>query len=259
MTSSQTKIAIYIPTYNAAQTLPLVLDRIPKEIKSRVREIFIVDNASTDNTYITAVSYKKSKGLSNLKILRNTTNRGYGGSQKRAYQYAIDKGFDIIVMLHGDAQYAPELIPRLLVPLEKGQADMVFGSRMRGDPLAGGMPIYRFLGNKLLTTIENFVLNLHLSEFHSGFRAYSVNALAKLSIDRCSNNYHFDTDILIQFKVANFRIREVPIPTHYGKESQSPTIKQLISYTLNILKSLSVYVLHVTRVKHSKKFSISRR
>ena len=114
---SESKIAIFIPAYNAAYTLPVVLDRIPPEIKEKVRQIFVIDNASPDNTYLIGIGYRQAKGLDKLEVFRNESNRGYGGSQKIAYRYAIDNGFDIVVMLHGDAQYAPEKIPALLEPL----------------------------------------------------------------------------------------------------------------------------------------------
>ena len=249
-------IAIFIPTYNAARTLPTVIDRIPEEIKARVKEIFVIDNASPDNTYLIGIGYREESGLSNLHIIRNESNRGYGGSQKRAYCYAIDKGYDIVVMLHGDAQYAPEMLPDLLKPVERGETDLVFGSRMRGDPLNGGMPIYRFIGNKVLTAIENYVLGVDLSEFHSGYRVFNCHALKKIPFELCSNDYHFDTDILIQFKVHGLRIDEVPIPTHYGEESNSPTFLQVISYSLNILRSLFEYSLHKRGLKHIQRFDL---
>ncbi|MBI5224909.1 glycosyltransferase family 2 protein [Candidatus Micrarchaeota archaeon] len=250
------KIAIFIPTYNAAQTLPIVLDRIPREIKQKVKEIFVVDNNSSDNTYMTAVQYKSKSKLNNLKIIKNERNLGYGGSQKKAYKYVLDKGYDIVVMLHGDAQYAPELIPQLLKPVEEGKADLVFGSRMKGNPLKGGMPFYRLIGNKVLTAIENYVLEMNLSEYHSGYRVYSCAALRKLPFEKCSNDYHFDTDILIQSRIKNLKIKEIPIPTHYGKESHSPTIVQLIKYTLNILKAMLDYWLHRKGIAKIKKFDI---
>jgi len=237
------KILVFIPAYNAASTLPLVIDRIPESIKKKVK-IIVIDNASPDNTYLTAIGYKEDRGLSNLEIIRNEQNRGYGGSQKRAYQYSIDNGFDIVVMLHGDAQYAPEYMQTLLEPVEKGQADLVFGSRMRGEPLKGGMPVWRFIGNRVLTMIENKVLDLNLSEFHSGYRVYSVEALKKIPFQRCSNDYHFDTDIFIQLKIGGFRIAEQPIPTHYDKRSRSPTVWETFNYSFNILKAMLEYLLH---------------
>ncbi len=242
------KILIFIPAYNAAKTLPLLLDRIPNNLKHKVKEIIIVDDASPDNTYLIGAEYKEKSGLKNLKIIRHEKNKGYGGNQKFAYKYAIDKGFDIVVMLHGDAQYAPEKIPYLLEPLEKDEADMVFGSRMSDKPLEGGMPIWKFLGNKFLTYIENKVLDLNLSEYHSGFRLYSCYALKKIPFELCSDSFHFDTDILIQFKIKNLRITERPIPTYYGEEKCHVDV---VDYGLNILKSLYDY-----KFKKSKKFQI---
>lgn len=254
--NKQKKIAIFIPTYNAGSTVPLVIDRIPEDIKKRVKEIFVIDNASPDNTYLTIIGYKAKKNMSNLKIIRNERNLGYGGSQKKAFRYAIKKRYDIIVMLHGDAQYAPEKIPLILKPLEEEKADMVFGSRMREAPLKGGMPLWRFFGNRMLTLLENLILGLNLSEYHSGFRAFSCDALKQVPFNLCTNDYNIDTDILIQFKLKGLRIEERPIPTHYGKESKSPTVKQTFLYSYNILKSLYYYYLHVKGIRRVAKFDI---
>jgi glycosyltransferase involved in cell wall biosynthesis len=232
------KIAIFIPAYNAAYTLPVVLDRIPAEIKEKVKEIFVIDNASEDNTHLIGIGYREAKGLDKLEVFRNDRNRGYGGSQKLAYRYAIDNGFDIVVMLHGDAQYAPEKIPYLLEPLERGEADMVFGSRIAGLPLKGGMPLYKFLGNKFLSAIQNRILGMKLTEFHSGFRVFRCAALAQVPFELCSNDYHFDTDIIIQFKIKDLRIVEMPIPTYYGKEKCGVNV---LSYGINVLKSMTTY------------------
>jgi len=245
------KIAIFIPTYNAARTLPIVLDRIPKEIKNKVSEIFVADDASQDNTYLIGVGYKKLKGGKNLRIYHHQKNKGYGGNQKWAYNYCINKGHDVVVMLHGDAQYAPEMIPKLLKPFEEGTADMVFGSRMTGHPIKGGMPVHKFLGNKILTQIENKTLGLKLSEYHSGYRVYSCKALKRIPFNLCSNDFYFDTEILIQFKIANLRIKEIPIPTYYGKEKCHVN---LISYAVNIIISLMQYYLHTKGIKTYKKF-----
>lgn len=247
------KILIFIPTYNAAKTLPLLIDRIPDSLKEKVKEIFVCDDASEDNTYLTAIGYKHQTKLENLKIIHHEKNKGYGGNQKFAYQYAIDNDFDIVVMLHGDAQYAPEKIAYLLEPLELGKADMVFGSRMKGNPLKGGMPLWKFLGNKFLTKIENLFLGLNLSEYHSGFRLYSTSALKKVPFKKCSDDFHFDTDIIIQFKIAGLRIAERPIPTYYGKEKCNVKYG---SYGLNILKSLLQYWLHKMGIRYIKKFDI---
>lgn len=245
------KIAIFIPAYNAASTLPRVLDRIPPEIKEKVKQIFVIDNASPDNTYLIGVGYRETKGLDKLQVFRNETNRGYGGSQKLAYRYAIDNGFDIVVMLHGDAQYAPEKIPFLLEPLEKGEADMVFGSRIAGLPLKGGMPLYKFLGNKFLTTVENYVLGMDLTEFHSGFRAFRCSALARVPFHLCSDDYHFDTDIIIQFKIKGLRIAERPIPTYYGDERSYVNV---FDYGFKVLFSVIQYWLWSKGLKKVDKF-----
>ncbi len=235
---SESKIAIFIPAYNAAYTLPVVLDRIPEEIKRKVQQIFVIDNASPDNTYLIGIGYREQKGLDKLEVFRNETNRGYGGSQKRAYRYAVDNGFDIVVMLHGDAQYAPEKIPYLLEPLEKGEADMVFGSRIAGLPLKGGMPLYKFLGNKFLTGVQNWMLGMNLTEFHSGFRLFRCAALAQIPFELCADDYHFDTDIILQMQIKGLRIIERPIPTYYGKEKSGVNVVQ---YGLNVLRSMSEY------------------
>lgn len=250
------KVAIFIPVYNAAATLPIVLERIPKELKKLVQEIFVIDNASADNSHLIGIGYKHQKGIHNLNIYRNEKNQGYGGSQKKAYSYCIQRGYDIVVMLHGDAQYAPEEIPKILEPILYDHADMVFGSRMRGNPLAGGMPLYKYIGNRILTKIENLVLGLQLSEFHSGFRAFNCKSLQQVPFELCSNDYYFDTDILIQFKLKNLKIMECAIPTHYGEESHSPSPRQLLSYTMNILFTLFNLILHRNKLRYFKKFDV---
>ncbi len=247
------KIAIFIPTYNAAKTLPIVLDRIPDSVKKNASEIFVVDDASSDNTYLIGIGYQTMNNLPNLKIYKNEKNKGYGGNQKYAYRYAIDNGFDVVAMLHGDAQYAPEKLDYLLEPFVENTADMVFGSRMTGDPLKGGMPLYKFIGNKFLTKIANFVLKMNLSEYHSGYRIYSCHALKQLPFEKCADDFHFDTDIIIQFKQKGLRIIERPIPTYYGDEKCHVNV---ISYGLNVLKSLSQFFLHTHKIKTYDKFLV---
>jgi glycosyltransferase involved in cell wall biosynthesis len=217
------RIAIYIPAYNAAATIPKVLSRIPDELKQQVEEIFVVDNASEDNTHLVAIGYGHVNTLHTLRVFRNERNLGYGGSQKFAYRYCIERGFDAVVMLHGDAQYAPEKISSLLEPIFAGEADLVFGSRIAGDPLQGsldgrGMPMHRYLGNRFLTGFQNFILGWHLSEYHSGFRVFRCDALKYVGFEQCSDYYHFDTEILIRFRMHNMRVIERPIPTYYGSE-----------------------------------------
>ena len=246
--ASKMMILCYIPAYNAAATIPSVLDRIPDAMKDRIDEILVVDNASEDNTHLVGIGYAHQRGLHKLKVHRSATNGGYGGSQKVAYRYAIDHGFDAVVMLHGDGQYAPEKMEYLLEPIYQGKADHVFGSRMTGDPRGGGMPIHRYLGNRFLTIIENWILGWNLSEYHSGYRIYMVDALKKIPFERCSNEYHFDSQILVQVRMAGLRVVERTIPTYYGNEK---CYVPLFKYGKDVLKTMAEYLLHVFGIKKS--------
>lgn len=215
------RLCIFVIAYHAESTLTAVLDRIPRSILEDFDcEVLIVDDASTDETFAIGQAYRKSAPALPLTVLRNTQNQGYGGNQKVGYTYAIQRGFDFVAMLHGDGQYAPEQLPKLLKPLVDGEADAVFGSRMmeRFTALRGGMPLYKFVGNKILTGIENALLQTSLSEFHSGYRIYSIQALQKVPFRLNSNVFHFDTEIIVQFLNAGLRIVELPIPTYYGDE-----------------------------------------
>ncbi len=210
--------AIYLPAYNAALTLPKVLDRIPEELKRKAAKILIVDNHSTDDTQAVALRYKSQNQLTNMEVIRNARNLGYGGSQKVAYAFCVDNGIDIVAMVHADGQYAPEILGEMMEPIMTEKADMVFGSRISGHPLKGGMPLHRFLGNRVLTTFQNLFLGSRLSEFHSGYRIFSVPGLARLNFVKLSDDYHFDTEMIILHLRAGLRIVERPIPTHYGDE-----------------------------------------
>ena len=174
------RICILIVAYNAEQKLASVLDRIPPAILAKVEEIAVFDDASQDATEAVAHDYRQRHGWEKLVIFRNQVNLMYGGNQQRGYQYAIERGFDIVVLLHGDGQYAPEVMQDLLTPLEAGRADMVMGSRMLvpGAARRGRMPLYKYVGNRILTTIQNVLIGTRLSEFHSGYRAYSLQARA---------------------------------------------------------------------------------
>lgn len=242
------KILCYIPVYNGAATIPGVIDRIPQSMMEKIDEIFIVDNASEDNTHLVGIGYAHSKGLKNLKVYRAEVNGGYGGSQKVAYRYAIDNGFDVVVMLHGDGQYAPERMEYLLEPIFQGKADHVFGSRITGDPRKGGMPIHRYLGNRFLTTVENWILSWNLSEYHSGYRIYTTEALKRIPFERCSNEYHFDSQILVQVRLAGLRVVERTIPTFYGSEK---CYVPLVKYGLDVLKTMGEYLMHKWGIKRS--------
>lgn len=214
------KIGIFIIAYNAVNHLIKTIDRIPKETYDQVEEIFVIDDCSKDNTYHAALGYKAEQGIEKLTVHRNQINQGYGGNQKVGYQYALDRGLDIVALVHGDGQYAPEALPFLLEPLIKGEADMVFGSRMSeaGRALKGGMPLYKYAGNRVLTYLQNKMSGLKLSEYHSGYRLYSMAALKQIPFQSFTNNWHFDTQIILALAERNMRIMERPIPTYYGDE-----------------------------------------
>ena len=214
------RVLIFVVAYNAERTIQDVIRRIPSSLAEHETEILIIDDSSQDQTFAFAQAHEHQKGLFPLTVLYNPVNQGYGGNQKLGFHYAIKEKFDFVVLLHGDGQYPPEKLPSLLEPLLKNEADAVFGSRMMspGGALKGGMPLYKYIGNKILTTFQNWILRCSLSEFHSGYRLYSVNALAKIPFERNTCDFHFDTEIIIQLLRAGLRIRELPIPTYYGDE-----------------------------------------
>lgn len=216
------KLLIFIVAYQAESTIIGVLSRIPESIAHEFEvEVLIIDDSSSDTTFETSLSYvNNSAFFFKTTVLFNPVNQGYGGNQKIGYQYAIKNEYDFVALIHGDGQYAPECLPELLAPLRSAQAEAVFGTRMqeKGAALKGGMPLYKFIGNKILTGFENWILKINLSEFHSGYRLYSVSALKKIPFQLNSNDFHFDTEIIIQFIFAKHRIYEMPIPTYYGNE-----------------------------------------
>jgi SAM-dependent methyltransferase len=214
------RIGILIVAYNVAGTLAHVLDRIPVDFRGRITRILVGDDASQDSTHLVALGYKQLASDLPIEVIRHPKNLGYGGNQKAGYQWAIDNSLDIVVLLHGDGQYAPELLPQMMAPIERDQADAVLGSRMLdpGGARRGGMPRYKFVGNRILTTVENLVAGASLSEWHSGYRAYSVAALRDVPFHRNDNGFNFDTQVIIQFLEAGKRIVEIPIPTYYGDE-----------------------------------------
>ncbi len=248
----ESRVAIFIPAFNAASTVTNVLDRIPANLRDKMAEIFVIDNHSTDNTSMLVVDYREKNSVHNLEVIRNSRNEGYGGSQKIAYRRCIDKNHDCVAMLHGDAQYAPELLETLIAPILEGKADMVFGSRMSGNPLKGGMPLIRFLGNRALTTAQNFFLGTRLTEFHSGYRVFSVKALAKVPFERFSSDYHFDTEMIILFVDRGLKIVEMPIPTHYGDEENYVNIWD---YGMKVLITTATYFLHKRGLRRSRNWT----
>ena len=220
-TPSRRRLLIFVIAYRAETTLRRVLERIPARIFEEYDcEILVVDDASEDRTFAIGHEYRNAHPEIRITVLRNEYNQGYGGNQKVGYWYALTERFDFVAMVHADGQYAPEELPRLIAPLRDGAAEAVFGSRMmsRFGALRGGMPLYKFVGNRLLTRLQNALLGTNFSEFHSGYRIYSVAALRKVRFRLNSNDFHFDSEIILQLLNAGQRIVELPIPTYYGDE-----------------------------------------
>lgn len=240
------KIVAVLPAYNAEKTLRLTLDDIPKDW---VDEIILVDDASTDGTA------ELSRRLK-LQTIVHPQNRGYGGNQKTCYAAALNQQADIVIMIHPDHQYDPTLVPEMLQPIINGECEAVFGSRMlvKGDAIKGGMPKWKYAANKFLTVMENVILSLNLSEYHSGFRAYSGEVLRSINFNANSDNFVFDTEIIIQLKIHNFKIKEMPIPTKYFKDASSVGIWAGIVYGLSIIKCLFQFVLQRLGIKKYPKF-----
>ncbi len=213
------RVGVLVVAYNASGTLAETLSRLPASFVQTVDHVLVSDDASTDDTYEVGLRFQSGSTLP-LTVMRHQANLGYGGNQKTGYAWAISHGLDVVVLLHGDGQYAPEHIEDLVSPLVSGEADAVFGSRMmeRGRALKGGMPVYKYVGNKVLTRFQNRLSGLELTEWHSGYRAYRVDALAELDLDALSDDFDFDTQIILGLHAAGKKIVEVPIPTYYGDE-----------------------------------------
>ena len=213
------RIGIVVVAYNAARTLAAVLDRIPTDFADQLHEVLVCDDHSADSTHLVGVDYRGRSTLP-LTVIRHSQNLGYGGNQKSGYRHAVDRGWDVAVLLHGDGQYAPEALPKMVAPILAGSSEVVIGSRMMrpGSALAGGMPRYKYVGNRILSTVQNQVTGLELSEWHSGYRAYSVAALRQVDFESDSDGFDFDTEITLQLHSAGCRFEEIAIPTFYGDE-----------------------------------------
>lgn len=248
------KIAIFIVAYNAVNTIEYVLDRIPNNLWDKLSEVYIFDDASKDATVDKAAAYQGTH-KEKVTVFSNQINLGYGGNQKRGYRYAMDQEYDIVVLLHGDGQYAPECIEDLIEPLVNGEAEAVFGSRMltKGAARKGGMPLYKLLGNRVLSTFQNSLLPDRLSEFHSGYRAYNIQALKKLPLLHNTNDFHFDTEIIIQLMEAGATIKEVPIPTYYGDEICHVNG---MKYAWDVFKTTLAYNFHKSGFYYDRRFDL---
>ena len=216
------KLLVLIVAYNHEKFIGKVLDRLDDNLSNIYdTEILINDDSSSDNTLKIIKDYtNNSKKNFKYKVLSNPVNQGYGGNQKIGFLYAIKNGFDYVALIHGDGQYAPELLEDLVKPLDDDKLDAVFGSRMinKNGAIKGGMPLYKYVGNKILTAYQNLIFDKKFSEFHSGYRIYKVNSLRKIPFELNNNDHSFDNEIIIQFLLANLNIKELPIPTYYGDE-----------------------------------------
>ena len=250
------KVAIYIPAYNGAKKIESLFNRIPEFFWDNTAEIYVVDNKSIDSTAEVVRSYAKQNNCENLNVYTMDRNRGYGGSQKWAYRHAIDNGYDTVIMLHCDEQYAPEDAPRLMHLLIVSDAGMVFGSRFLGDPLSGGMPLIRYLGVHFLNFVQNNVLQWNLSEYTSGYRIFQIDQLKEIPFEMCGDYFNFDTQILIQFKLRGITVRDDVIKTTYADEENYVNIYK---NGFLILGTLGLYLLHKWGMKKSPMFSIISR
>lgn len=213
------RVGVLVVAYNAETTLAQTLARLPRSFIETADHLLVADDASQDQTYEVGLRFQSGSRLP-MSVVSREANLGYGGNQKAGYRWAIEHGLDVVVLLHGDGQYAPECIESLVEPLVRGEADAVFGSRMmqRGAALRGGMPVYKYVGNRILSSAQNMLTGLELSEWHSGYRAYRVDTLRELPLETYSDDFDFDTEIILGLLAHRKRICEVPIPTYYGDE-----------------------------------------
>ena len=233
-TGAGASIVVVMPAYNAARTLERTYDDIPHEL---VDHIILVDDVSQDET----VQIAEHLGL---EVIVHRQNRGYGGNQKTCYDRALEMGADVVIMLHPDYQYDATRIPALIAPILDGTADLTLGSRFLGDPLAGGMPRWKYVSNRFLTGLENFAFGLRLSEYHTGFRAYSRHLLETIPYHENSDDFVFDQQLIAQAVRAGLRIGEVPVPTRYFAEASSVGFGRSVVYGLS---TLGVVATHVVR------------
>lgn len=240
------RLVVVMPAYNAERTLVRTHEEVPHDI---VDEIVLVDDRSSDGTAALA----RTLGIDTIV---HTSNIGYGGNQKTCYQRALDLDADIVVMLHPDYQYTPKLIRSMASMIAEDVADVVLGSRILGNgALAGGMPRYKYYSNRLLTAVENILIGQKLSEYHTGYRAFSRTVLETVRLDLCSDDFVFDNQMLVQCHSAKFRIGEVSCPTRYFDEASSINFRRSVRYGCGCLAVGLRYLGHRTRVRRDEMFS----
>jgi len=240
----QPRVVIVMPAYNAARTLERTYADIPHDL---VHHMILVDDVSRDET----VEIAKRLGI---EVIVHRQNLGYGGNQKTCYDRALEWGADVVVMLHPDYQYDATRIPALVAPILAGEADLMLGSRFLGDPLAGGMPRWKFVANRFLTGLENLAFGLRLSEYHTGLRAYSRRLLERIPYRLNSDDFVFDQELIAQVvAVGGLEIGEIAVPTRYFEEASSVNFRRSVVYGLSTLRVVTRYLLHRTGVRRSRK------
>lgn len=234
-------ILIVMPAYNAAKKIVSVFERIPQEVWEKVSGVIIVNDGSTDATWEKIQEIQKRWG-ERIMVLDKAKNGGYARAQKSGFSKALELGADIGILLHSDGQYAPEVLPELLRPLERGEADIVQGSRMlnKRNALRGGMPLYKFVSNVFLSTLENWVYGLNFAEYHSGYMLYSRKALESIPFHRLSDTFHFDGEMLLVGAKKGLRVKEIAIPTRYADEV---SYVKPIRYGFHVLSVMIKYLL----------------
>jgi glycosyltransferase involved in cell wall biosynthesis len=251
MSPSKPKVVVVMPAYNAAKTLHLTYADLPRDL---VDLVIVVDDGSSDETARIA----RELGL---ELFIHDRNYGYGANQKTCYREALRAGADIVVMVHPDYQYDPTLLPEIIRPIEDGKADVVLGSRLMGiHPIRQGMPWWKYYSNRFLTTLENLVFGLRLSEYHTGYRAFRRQVLESVNLEMNSDRFIFDQEILAQIVNVKMRITEVPVPTRYFAQASSASFFQSSVYGISILWLLVRYLLHRGGILHQRQFdSLERR
>jgi glycosyltransferase involved in cell wall biosynthesis len=226
------KVIVVLPAYNAVKTLEMTYNEIPLDI---VDDIILVDDASHDDT----VSVAKKLGLD---VIIHPQNKGYGANQKTCYREALKRNADIVIMLHPDYQYPPRLITPMASMIASGEFDVVLGSRILGGmAIKGGMPIYKYVSNRILTLIENILINQKLSEYHTGYRAFSREVLENLPIEENSDDFVFDSQMIAQAIYFGFRVSEITSPTRYFEDASSINFKRSVIYGLGVLATSAKY------------------
>ena len=251
MSPSKPKVVVVMPAYNAAKTLHMTYADLPQNV---VDLVIVVDDGSSDETARIA----RDLGL---ELFIHDRNYGYGANQKTCYREALRAGADIVVMVHPDYQYDPTLLPEIIRPIEEGGADVVLGSRLMGiHPIRQGMPWWKYYSNRFLTTLENLVFGLRLSEYHTGYRAFRRQVLESVNLEMDSDRFIFDQEILAQIVNVKMRITEVPVPTRYFAQASSASLFQSSVYGVSILWLLVRYLLHRGGIVHQRQFdSLERR